>query len=69
MAITSEYRMRTEAGTFILFNSLPIVRRAPDEEALTVIAPNWKVTDGDSRKVRVRYIGNFEVVTSLQESR
>ena len=63
------YRMRTEAATFILFNSLPIARRAPDEEAWTVIAPNWKVADADSRKVRVRYSANFEVVTSLQESR
>jgi hypothetical protein len=63
------YRMRTEAGMFIFFNSLPIARRAADEEAWTVIAPNWKVTDADSRKVRVRYSGNLEVVTSLQESR
>jgi hypothetical protein len=63
------YRMRTEAATFILFNSLPIARRSADEETWTVIAPNWNVTDADSRKVRVRYSGNLEVVTSLQESR
>jgi hypothetical protein len=60
------YRMRTEAGMFIFFNSLPIARRAADEEAWTVIAPNWKVTDADSRKVKVRYSGNLEVVTSLR---
>jgi uncharacterized protein affecting Mg2+/Co2+ transport len=62
------HRMRTEAGMFI-FNSLPIARRAADEEAWTVIAPNWNVTNADSRKVKVRYSGNLEVVTSLQESR
>jgi hypothetical protein len=32
------YRMLTEAGMFIFFNSLPIARRAADEEAWTVIA-------------------------------
>jgi hypothetical protein len=38
-------------GQFILFNSLPIAKREPDEEAWTVIAPNWKVTNAASRKI------------------
>ena len=63
------YRMRTDVATFILFNSLPIARRAVDEEDWTVIAPNWMVTNADSRKVKVQYSGNLEVVTSLQAGR
>jgi hypothetical protein len=39
------WRLRAENGTFILFNSLPIAKREPDEKAWTVIAPNWKVAN------------------------
>jgi hypothetical protein len=57
--------MRTEVGTFILFNSLPIARRGGDEEAWTVIAPNWKVANAEFRKIKVQYSGNLGVVVSV----
>jgi uncharacterized protein affecting Mg2+/Co2+ transport len=63
------WRLRPENGTFILFNSLPIAKRDVDEDDWTVIAPNWKVTNADSQKVRVQYNGNLGVVTSLQGGR
>jgi hypothetical protein len=50
------WRLRAETGTFILFNSLPIARRQVNEEAWTVIAPNWKVTNADPRKIRVQLL-------------
>jgi hypothetical protein len=59
------WRLRAENGTFILFNSLPIARRDTDEEDWTVIAPNWKVTNADPRKIRVQYNGNLGLVVSL----
>jgi hypothetical protein len=58
--------LRAENGTFILFNSLPIAKREADEEAWTVIAPNWKVANADSLKVRVQYNGSLGVVVLLQ---
>jgi hypothetical protein len=55
------WRLSAENGTFILFNSLPIAKRDVDDEDWTVIAPNWKVTNADSQKVRVQYNGNLGV--------
>jgi hypothetical protein len=63
------WRLRAENGTFILFNSLPIARRAADEKDWTVIAPNWKVTNADSQKIRVQYNGNLGLVVSLPSGR
>ena len=60
------WRLRTQDRTFILFNSLPIARRDVDEEDWTVIAPNWKVTNADTRKIRVQYSGDLAVVVNLQ---
>jgi hypothetical protein len=61
------WRLRAETRTFILFNSLPIARREVDEEDWTVIAPNWRVTNADSRKkIRVQYAGNLGLVVTLQ---
>jgi hypothetical protein len=39
------WRLRAANSTFVLFNSLPIAKREPDEEAWTAIAPNWTVTN------------------------
>ena len=63
------WRLSAENGTFILFNSLPIEKRDVDEDDWTVIAPNWKVANADSQKIRVQYNSNLGVVTSLQGSR
>jgi hypothetical protein len=59
------WRLRAENGTLILFNSLPIARRAVDEEDWTVMAPNWKVTNATSKKIKVQYSGNLGVVVSV----
>jgi hypothetical protein len=60
------WHLRAENGTFILFNSLPIARRETGVEDWTVVAPNWKVTNADSQKIRVQYNGNLGIVVSLQ---
>jgi hypothetical protein len=57
--------VKAQDRTFILFNSLPIARREAHEEDWTVIAPNWKVTNADSLKIRVQYAGNFGVLLTL----
>jgi hypothetical protein len=48
------WHLRAEDRTFILFNSLPIARRDPDEEDWTVIAPNWRVANAGSGKSSVK---------------
>jgi hypothetical protein len=63
------WRLSVENGTFILFNSLPIAKCDVDEDDWTVIAPNWKVANADSKKIRVQSNRNLGVVTSLQGSR
>jgi hypothetical protein len=40
-------------------------KRDPDEEAWTVIAPNWKVANTDALKIKVQYNGNLGVVVSM----
>jgi hypothetical protein len=59
------YRLTTVVATFILFNSLPIAKREAAEDAWTVIAPNWQVTNAASQKIRVQYSGNLGVVVSV----
>jgi hypothetical protein len=59
------YRLRTDVATFILFNSLPIAKREAAEDAWTVIAPNWKITNAASQKIRVQYSSNLGVDVSV----
>jgi hypothetical protein len=59
------YRLTTDVATFILFNSLPIAKREAAEDAWTVIAPDWKITDAASQKIRVQYSSNLGVVVSV----
>jgi hypothetical protein len=53
------WRLMADNGTYILFNSLPIARPETDEEGWTVFAPNWRVSNTDSQKIREQYYGNL----------
>jgi hypothetical protein len=59
------WHLRATDWTFVLFNSLPIAKREINEEAWTVIAPNWKVVKAGFRKVRVQYAGSPGIVVSM----
>jgi hypothetical protein len=58
------WRLKAPNGIFILFNSLPIAKREPPEVDWTVIAPNWKVANTSTQKVKVQYASNIGVVVS-----